>query len=1168
VNGKTARFTRVEIVKALSIGRGQGFALEGLSPAINIIHGPNGSGKSTLSRVMQKLLWPKAPEVEPTLATATLAGAVEITDALATRVCKIEVEAGHVTSTIEGASELPPVGSPDLHARYRMPITELLVDDNHDFAREILRQAAGGFDLERIAAQAGFASSPATPRALQRERREAAGLVKAALDKQAELERSRADLDAKRSRQKEVAVRILAMDDLTRAKEHLTALQEQAKCQAAHNAFDVGVRKLSGGEAKELEELEEAGRTAQSALASHEQELANLEDQINRVGATELGLAADFPGIEAALETLRSAEQQARSDEKAATQDAAVLSQASSALFDREQADQAGTIDQAALKAADALFEEALAVRAMQKEFDAEKERLALLPAADGSLPDAAVLARGIEALGNWLRAPAPPSDTSEPFPLGKLGVICGILAAASLVAAALVHWGLAAGAMVAVALFGAAAWLSPRSQHQRLAAPTDAASVHRETYARLHLPEPEQWSVEPVVQALGRLVEQRERRSAQDAACQARLAHEQRRARLQEMNGKLADHSEAFERSFKIGAGSTDKAWICLVVQRVNIWQDAARRHQASQAAAVGSATALSDARQACLVLLNAAGVYLSDAAQLTFDLASSHAGDLREKHRRWHDLNGERSRLKRKAPVLIQARDQATANLAAFWRRLGLAEADTAGLARLLEAWRRLAKVENELTVATLRVEQTRRQLGSAEGLLARGLPAIESDLAAASGLKEELDQLNKDVAKVEAQLEQASQGHDVSLRLEALAATNARLLWQEELNADLAVGRALVEWLREQAHAALAPPVLKRAQSLLTRFTNGRLAFQVEDAGAGGPQLVAANGHEARRPVAELSSGERVQLLMAVRLAFLEESEELALPLLLDEVLASSDDDRTVSIIETVIEIARTGRQVFYFTAQADEVGKWRACLGAAGVDYKVVDLRAVRSMAEVVARPLPPPAPSRPALPLPNSCSHREYGDLLKVPAVDPWEPELDNMHIWHVIEDVPLLHKILSAHIERLGPLERLVKNSGYAGLGDARDSVLAVGSAFRAACRAWRIGRGKALTRELLSEAAGVSDVFFERVLNLSQEVGHDGKRLLQELEAGRLKGWREKSSQELRDHLAGEGCFDEANPLGPEQIREAVLGELSRTNLAERVTASTLDRVIASLPA
>ncbi|HQE90706.1 MAG TPA: AAA family ATPase [Candidatus Paceibacterota bacterium] len=1170
MNGKFARFTRVEIVKALGIGRGQGFALEELSPRINIIHGPNGSGKSTLLRVMQKLLWPQASEVEPALARATVSGALEITDAQQTREGRVEIEAGHVTSAIDGASGLLPVGRPDLHARYRMPVAELLVDDDRAFAREIHRQAAGGFDLEECAARAGLAAGPTRPQALQRERREAVERVRSARDRQVELDRSRTELETQQEKRRQLEEQESARDDLERALRHLEAEQEEEQKREEREAFDAVVRQLYGGEDKERARLEQAEQDARRALDSHQEKLAEQEDLIADVGITEAGRAADFPALEAALATLRAAEQRAQEDARAMNQDATALAQAAAALFDRAEAVQAGIIDQAVLGEAQALFEQALALRALQRECETERERLELLPAAAESLPEAGVLARGIEALANWLRAPALPADLPAPFPLVKLGVVCVLLAAASLVGAGLVHWGFAAGALVAAAVFGVAAWLSgrDRSRDRQIAARADAAATHRETYAGLSLPDPAPWSVESVRAVLGELIEWQRRRVDQDAMGQARLVHQRRAAQLQQGQEQLAGRCVDFEQRHGIGAGDPDKTWICLRVQRINDWQQATQRHAASRAAAADSDRALALAREACRARLEAAGVTGAGDLPLTFDFASARIDHLRKQRCRWQELHQARQRLEKETAGLTEARDQAAANLAAFWRGLGLAEGGLAGLARLLEARERFAAATRDWELAVARVKQTRRELGKAEELLARGLAQIKSDLKAAAAGREELASLRKEIAKKEAELEQAARGYDVSERLEELAAANAKLLAQEERNAELAVGGALVAWLRDQIRAELEPPVLARARRLLSQFTRGRLTFEVEDPGGGGVQLMAASGGEARRPITDLSSGERVQLLMAVRLAFLEESEERSLPLLLDEVLAACDDERTRNIIAAVIEIARSGRQVFYFTAQNDEVGKWRACLAEAGMAGRVIDLQAVRAGAEASGRPLPPPPPLRPAWPAPDDCSHRQYGERLQVPGVDPWDPNLDQLHIWHVIEDVPLLYRVLSSDIERLGPLERMVQNAGYTELGEARERVFATGAAFRYACRAWRIGRGKPLTREALVDADGVSRVFLDRVCDLSQRVGYDARRLLRELESGGLRNWREQATQELRNYLMREGYLDEAQPLTPDQIREKVREELCQDGLGDLVTPATLDRVIASLPA
>ena len=93
---------------------------------------------------------------------------------------------------------------------------------------------------------------------------------------------------------------------------------------------------------------------------------------------------------------------------------------------------------------------------------------------------------------------------------------------------------------------------------------------------------------------------------------------------------------------------------------------------------------------------------------------------------------------------------------------------------------------------------------------------------------------------------------------------------------------------------------------------------------------PEFTAVDQVERRgRSLDQLSSGTRVQLLLAVRIAFVEQQEQgVKLPLLLDEVLGNSDDERARAIMEAVVELSREGRQIFYFTAQMDEVARWRA------------------------------------------------------------------------------------------------------------------------------------------------------------------------------------------------------------------------------------------------
>jgi DNA repair protein SbcC/Rad50 len=72
-------------------------------------------------------------------------------------------------------------------------------------------------------------------------------------------------------------------------------------------------------------------------------------------------------------------------------------------------------------------------------------------------------------------------------------------------------------------------------------------------------------------------------------------------------------------------------------------------------------------------------------------------------------------------------------------------------------------------------------------------------------------------------------------------------------------------------------------------------------------------------------QLSDATRVQLLLALRLGSLEQAERGCgpLPLCLDEVLATTDPQRYAAIANALLQIAESGRQVLYVTADPAEV-----------------------------------------------------------------------------------------------------------------------------------------------------------------------------------------------------------------------------------------------------
>jgi hypothetical protein len=135
-----------------------------------------------------------------------------------------------------------------------------------------------------------------------------------------------------------------------------------------------------------------------------------------------------------------------------------------------------------------------------------------------------------------------------------------------------------------------------------------------------------------------------------------------------------------------------------------------------------------------------------------------------------------------------------------------------------------------------------------------------------------------------------------------------------------------------------------------------------------------------------------------------------------------------------------------------------------------------LAAVRGLAETERTPLrrivtaPPPA-----VPPSNGHSHEEYGRILKVPGIDR-RRGAGSVHLWHIIDDVELLHRVLALGIETWGQWHTIVEHGG--GLGDDAQSDAYHRTAARANLidslgQLWRIGRGLPLNRHVIRESSG-----------------------------------------------------------------------------------------------
>jgi hypothetical protein len=368
--------------------------------------------------------------------------------------------------------------------------------------------------------------------------------------------------------------------------------------------------------------------------------------------------------------------------------------------------------------------------------------------------------------------------------------------------------------------------------------------------------------------------------------------------------------------------------------------------------------------------------------------------------------------------------------------------------------------------------------------------------------------LESINTTITQIETKITSARQGHDLEDNIIMTDKARSGLEMVFEQNLASVTGHLLAEHLREDVKYRNRPRVFERANQLFTRITGGLFKLIIDDRGKAfrGYNNIMETGMD----LDELSTGTRIQLLLAVRLAFIETQESLlAIPILADELLANSDDTRARAIIEALIEISREGRQVFYFTAQADEVDKWRYFIGERkDINFRIIEIgsvnrkpftgkminsRSVNSMTslEIAGN-----------VPRPGNRNCEEYRELLMIPEYDILSGKVARMHLWFLLDDPGLLYNCLVSGICYWGQLLTYLDHGGKIDNLD-EEAVLRLKHKVKLIKRFQELyssGRPRPIDREVLSASGAVSASFIDPVTSKLEELGNNPAMLVKAL--------------------------------------------------------------------
>ncbi|RAL20935.1 hypothetical protein DL240_14775 [Lujinxingia litoralis] len=1156
------RFEKVEVRRAAAF-RPPGFQVDSLAEGINIIFGPNASGKTTLARSVETLLWPDKPALENAELVARLSYRGEQ--------WHVEVQGARSTRQRDGipaqdALPLPPSSARD---RYYLCLHELLEADNRSFAETIMRESVGGYDVPKAANSLGFTEPNIRSDSLTKAAKNTKTAWHDARQKQEELSHEE-------SRLEELTRKLEEHDDKLKRKSLLEhALRYHATRQAFQAAkakledFPPAMHKLRGDEKDRLQDL----RTRRSNAARKRDEAqAIINDSKKEIDASPIpitGLPESLFDTQARrindlkrLEELQlSLHREFDSAQKRRDASLALIGEGN-ALSDP------GTIDARAIREIHNLALEADKVRGGLQAMRALQD---ILDGQDTHTSAERVL-QALRYLQQWLRSPGPVASTAPEAPSRKSArrvvLICALLIAAlgfTLVFLLHVAW----CALLLIA--GALGWVFWASAPTPLAGAENRRAMFRQEYEKLDITPPRTWNEDAVDERIRELEESHARAVLSDLKS-ARWKSEQRefdelKAREQKLEHACQALADTLGLSLQepLKREPADLFWL---IKHLQEWQAACADVLAKDAELTTAADQASALRLEIHDALRPFGVLSVDGS------AHAHAEleTLKRQHSNLRSLLEEVHRAEKDVAAADQELRECDEALEALFLRLDLAIDDDHGLMTLCRQLSSFEENSSDARDKASTFEYEKGRLVAHQGFTEELIEASDSSLSnELNKIEEKLaqrDYLLQERQDIETRIGAAKKSHDVLDKRGAYEDALHTLSSKREKTYAQLIGHHLADFLREETRDRDRPLVFHRANQLFSEITRGRYRLVIE--GGDSPQFRAFDEvREIGQNLNELSSGTRVQLLLAVRVAFVEHQERGArLPLILDETLANSDDLRAEAIMEAIERISVSGRQIFYLTAQHDEVAKWRLRLERSTVSSRFIELGSSEGNAnyrDIYDDTSLPPAPVM--VPPPQGLSHAEYGLRLKVPRrLNPHDPA-GAVHLWFLIENTTVLHSVLERGITYWGALKSL-QEQGELSINSLTPQLLARIQAGQRALEtftdAWLVGRGKPVTRADLEASGAVSGAFIDEVSERCEELNGDARALLDLLERGDVARFRANKISDLEEFLADRGFLDPRKPLSREELWLRVIGSVSSELDSGVVDDAYLRRLIA----
>ncbi len=1142
------------IIKDLSVQKMPGFpkgmeAYRELSPNINIIAGPNASGKSSTARIIQDMIW--KDRVDGVQAESSVVIGETGWD--------IKIDASRKIVQREGIDdEITGIPSADSSARYMLAMHDLVIANEAGLARQIMTESAGGYDLEKAQIKLGYSSGIKNKGAAEyRKFSDAENDYKVAQKKQLELKQQEEMLQYLYKEKHKAEDAGKKLDFYGKVKEFLVAKINYGQVSDQFGKFPGGLEKLTGDEYEDILELEkeiEASRNdtdkAEIIAGRSRKRLSMLDIPsrgIDPVVIKELGVRArELEKLENQISETNRKIEEFRVKAGEAMKNTGMSPEA--ADWAGLKLDDVSELDRFLQK-----YHQGLSEKQFYKtRCDAIEARLE-----QDTEYDKETLKEGIKILSNWLQ------EEKSVTGVKRIWVI--ILTLAGIASGLLGYFAGLWGLLPAI-IAGVIAWSVK---------PAKVNDIRRKDYEKTGLSEPGDWQTDNVAGTMEILIselagaERYEEAADELEINREHLAEaEQKIGPVKELQARLRDRLKVLPGIPEEDIKSYDGLYWFLIY--VADWQ----KHNAE----VLALTAVKDeaTRQMTENLEKFNDLSGRHNAGTAEDAAGANAilSKLSDEISVWKEGRDEIEKQDDKISEQKKQLERATAKLGEIYEKIGVEQGRKDRLKELIDRLEEFGRVKKDLFTAEINLSGRKKDMES-HSLYEENKNEVEiltpDEVQSRINLFDEEskkhEEIQKEITTIETNISNVKQGRDLEVALSKKDQAMEDLDDLFEQNLTSITGQLVIDHLKKENREQNRPKVFKRANILFNRITQGRyeLILDEKDEPAFRAYDTVQNiGQE----LSELSTGTRIQLLMSLRLAFIETQESaLRLPVLADELLANSDDIRAGAIIDALVEISREGRQIFYFTAQGDEVARWKSYLRTNDdVSFKIVELGGRESETSMLSRYMDSFVSFEltPHVPDPGGTDRDEYKELISVPPYNPVEDEPERLHIWYLADDNKLVYNCLKRGIKYWGQLQSYLRIGKIEGFDDkiiARMEQKV--TLLRRFSELYRRGRSRRVDRETVINSGAVSDSHIERVSEKLAELNNDPRKLITALRNGEVPRFLRSKIDELEQFFITREFIDEREPMETDEIMLQIRAYLSHLDLPPSVAVDFITRVI-----